>query len=164
MHISNLNSEKHLISNFDFDSMYAELQSGKRARLLVGFASLGPKARNYSVLAIDANFRYPQDYNYFIQNVCLHISCLYISSFICIIWLISQSQRFLCIWPYSIQHASTGLQSRPATTPLSNTRSMYTNHSAVARSASPSQFITHFWYERFCFLLLNATLYCTVHS
>ena len=54
--------------------MCAELQSGKRARLLVGFSSLGPKARNYSVLAIDAAFRYPQDYNYFIQNVRLQLS------------------------------------------------------------------------------------------
>lgn len=55
--------------NFEYSYLkyfILELPAGKRVELLVGFTNKG--AIDYVVEKIDASFRYPMDYSFYIQN------------------------------------------------------------------------------------------------
>jgi translocon-associated protein subunit alpha len=47
--------------------MFAEFPAGDLIKLLVGFTNNGEK--DFIVETIDASFRYPQDFSFYIQNV-----------------------------------------------------------------------------------------------
>lgn len=49
-----------------------ELPAGEVVHTIVGFKNVGKK--DFIVRTMDASFRYPQDFNYFIQNVS--VPCL----------------------------------------------------------------------------------------
>jgi len=44
-----------------------DLPAGKTVKLLVGFSNKG--SQDFTVDSMDAAFRYPQDYSFYIQNV-----------------------------------------------------------------------------------------------
>ena len=46
---------------------WTELPAGKHVRLLVGFTNKG--YGEFVVESMEASFRYPQDYSFFLQNV-----------------------------------------------------------------------------------------------
>ena len=48
-----------------------ELPAGKHVRLLVGFTNKGEG--EFLVESMEASFRYPQDYSFFLQNVSCNI-------------------------------------------------------------------------------------------
>ena len=45
-----------------------DLPAGQTVKLLVGFSNKG--SQDFIVESMDAAFRYPQDYSFYIQNVC----------------------------------------------------------------------------------------------
>jgi len=49
---------------------FSDLPAGKEVKFLVGFANKG--ATKFVVESMDAAFRYPQDYSFYIQNVCIY--------------------------------------------------------------------------------------------
>lgn len=55
--------EVHIVYNVILD-----LPAGETIRFLVGFTNKGEKT--FTVQSLECSFRYPQDYNFFIQNVC----------------------------------------------------------------------------------------------
>jgi len=52
---------------FVFPSVGADLPAGHAVKLLVGFSNKG--SQDFIVESMDAAFRYPQDYSFYIQNV-----------------------------------------------------------------------------------------------
>jgi len=49
--------------------MLTDLPAGQTVKLLVGFSNKG--SQDFIVESMDAAFRYPQDYTFYIQNVCI---------------------------------------------------------------------------------------------
>jgi len=58
-----------------FVCMATDLPAGKTVKLLVGFTNKG--SQDFVVDSMDAAFRYPQDYSFYIQNVrAVHCSIM----------------------------------------------------------------------------------------
>jgi len=55
-----------LIHSLKWKIIFVELLAGKLTRLLVGTRNKG--SQNFVIESIDGSLRYPQDYNYYIQN------------------------------------------------------------------------------------------------
>jgi len=52
---------------------FTDLPAGKEVRFLVGFTNKG--SSDFIIESMDAAFRYPQDYSFYIQNVCTAQAC-----------------------------------------------------------------------------------------
>jgi len=58
------------VSLFVLVSVGTDLPAGHPVKLLVGFSNKG--SQDFIVESMDAAFRYPQDYSFYIQNVCVN--------------------------------------------------------------------------------------------
>ena len=54
---------------FAWPDVGTDLPAGQPVKLLVGFSNTGNQ--DFIVESMDAAFRYPQDYSFYIQNVCI---------------------------------------------------------------------------------------------
>jgi len=71
-----------------------DLPAGQSVKLLVGFSNKG--SQDFVVESMDAAFRYPQDYSFYIQNVCMWPSAVLHLQFI--------KQRFQALFSDKLKH------------------------------------------------------------